>query len=151
MNYDVRLRNTPMESSKDAAKEALKDTLRRLEKLIPNEALVDERLTLNAVTPYPQVFETTFGREVSASTGLLPNHAKLPTLNVIPLHTRVSFNLALVLRIARHSSLVHGKPVIFHHKHRPCGLNCGRPIAPDPCHRWRTGMTPLPRRAQATG
>lgn len=56
-----------MESSKMAAKEALKDTLGRLEKLVPNETLVDERLTLNAVTPHPQVFETTFGREVSAS------------------------------------------------------------------------------------
>jgi len=64
VNYDVRLRNTPMESSKAAAKEALTDTLGRLEKLVPNGALVDARLTLNAVTPHPQVFETTFGREL---------------------------------------------------------------------------------------
>lgn len=61
-----------MESSRVAAKEALEDTLGRLEKLVPNQALVDERLTLNAVTPHPQVFETTFGREVSASEGLPP-------------------------------------------------------------------------------
>ena len=81
VNYDIRLRNTPMESSKAAAKEALKDTLGRLEKLVPNQALVDEKLTLNAVTPHPQVFETTFGREVSVST---PNHAKFPALDVIP-------------------------------------------------------------------
>jgi hypothetical protein len=59
-----------MESSRAAANEALKDTLERLEKLVPNEGLVDERLTLNAVTPHPQVFETTFGREVSASAGV---------------------------------------------------------------------------------
>jgi hypothetical protein len=59
-----------MESSKVAAKEALEHTLGRLEKLVPNQALVDERFTLNAVTPHPQVFETTFGREVSASEGL---------------------------------------------------------------------------------
>ncbi|KAF9647508.1 hypothetical protein BDM02DRAFT_3129705 [Thelephora ganbajun] len=64
VNYDIRLRNTPMESNRVAAKEALKETLGRLEKLVPNQALVDEILTLNAVTPYPQVFETTFGREL---------------------------------------------------------------------------------------
>jgi len=136
VNYDVRLRNTPMESSKAAAKEALKDTLGRLEKLVPNEGLVDERLTLNAVTPYPQVFGTTFGREVSASTGFSPIHANLPTLNVISLHTRVSVHLAVVLRIARHSSLVRGKPITSRHKHGSFGLNCGHSIAPDPCHRW---------------
>jgi len=60
-----------MESSKAAAKEALKDTLGRLEKLVPNGALVDARLTLNAVTPHPQVFETTFGREVSTPAACL--------------------------------------------------------------------------------
>ena len=125
-----------MESSKAVAKEALKDTLGRLEKLVPSETLVDERLTLNAVTPYPQVFETTFGREVSASTGFSPIYANLPTLNVISLHTRVSVHLAVVLRIARHSSLVYGKPVTYRHKRGSFGLNCGRSIAPDPCHRW---------------
>ena len=77
-----------MENSKAAAKEALKQTLGRLEKLVPNEALVDEKLTLNAVTPHPQVFETTFGREVSASSGLFPNRAKFPAL---------MFHLAMVL------------------------------------------------------
>jgi len=133
VNYDVRLRNTPMESSKVAAKEALKNTLGRLEKLVPNEALVDEKLTLNAVTPYPQVFETTFGREVSASTGLFPIY---PTLNVMPLHTRVSVLLAVVLRIAHHPPLVYGKLITFRHKRGSFGLNCGRFIAPDPCHRW---------------
>lgn len=127
-----------MESSKAAAKEALKDTLGRLEKLVHNGTLVDERLTLNAVTPYPQVFETTFGREVShgASTGYSPIHANLPTLNVISLHTCVSVHLAVVLRIARHSSLVYGKPITSRHKHGRFGLNYGRSIAPDPCHRW---------------
>lgn len=86
-----------MESSKAAAKEALKDTLGRLEKLVPNSALVDERLTLNAVTPHPQVFETTFGREVSASACLPPSCANFPTLNVIPPCARVSGHLAVVL------------------------------------------------------
>ena len=73
VNYDIRLRNTPMESSKAAAREALKETLGRLEKLVPNQTLVDEKLTLNAVTPHPQVFETTFGREVRpASSRIMP-------------------------------------------------------------------------------
>ena len=117
-----------MESSKAAAKEALKDTLGRLEKLVPNEALADERLTLNAVTPYPQVFETTFGREVSASTDSFPIQANLPTLNVISLHTRVSVHLAVVLRIARHSSLVYGKPITSRHKHGSFRLNCVVPL-----------------------
>ena len=54
------------------------DTVGRLEKLVPNEALVNVRLTLNAVTPHPQVFETTFGREVSASAGLFTTRAKIP-------------------------------------------------------------------------
>lgn len=67
-----------MESSRAAAKQALKDTLKRLEKLLPNQGLVDERLTLNAVTPHPQVFETTFGREVS-----VPGRMGSPTLDVI--------------------------------------------------------------------
>lgn len=61
-----------MERSRTAAKEALEDTLGRLEKLVPNKTLVDERLTLNAMTPHPQVFETTFGREVSTPKSLAP-------------------------------------------------------------------------------
>ena len=80
-----------MESSRAAAKEALKDTLERLEKLVPNETLVDERLTLNAVTPHPQVFETTFGREVSFGG----RHTKFSTLNVIP--PCISTHLVMVL------------------------------------------------------
>ena len=63
-----------MESSRVAAKQALNDTLGRLEKLVPNRTLVDEKLTLNAVTPHPQVFETTFGREVSVLEGLCRDH-----------------------------------------------------------------------------
>jgi hypothetical protein len=85
-----------MESSRAAAKEALRDTLVRLEKLVPNPTLVDERLTLNAVTPHPQVFETTFGREVSTSAGF-PDCGKSWTLNVIPSYTHTCVHLAVVL------------------------------------------------------
>lgn len=89
-----------MESSRAAAKEALNDTLGRLEKLLSNPGLVDERLTLNAVTPHPQVFETTFGREVSAL---------ISTPDVIPSRTHTPVNLAVVLRVARRPPLVYGE------------------------------------------
>jgi hypothetical protein len=87
-----------MESSRAAAKEALKDTLGRLEKLVPNQALVDERLTLNAVTPHPQVFGTTFGREVSAPKGLALGRRN--SVNDTQCHTprtRTPARLAVVL------------------------------------------------------
>lgn len=87
-----------MESSRVAAKEALEDTLERLEKLIPNQALVDERLTLNAVTPHPQVFETTFGREVSVPEGLSSGRTtSCHNPRCHTLHTHASVRLALVL------------------------------------------------------
>jgi hypothetical protein len=64
LSYDTRSRNTPVESSLTAAREALLETIRRLEKVVP-EAKLNEPVTLNAVTPHTQVFETSFGREVS--------------------------------------------------------------------------------------
>ncbi|PSR73159.1 hypothetical protein PHLCEN_2v10971 [Hermanssonia centrifuga] len=64
LNYDVRTRNTPMESSRQAAHESLKDAISKMGTVVPN-ARLDEPLTLNAVTPYPQTLQSTFGREVS--------------------------------------------------------------------------------------
>jgi len=63
LSYDTRSRNTPVESSLTAAREALLETIRRLEKVVP-EAKLNEPVTLNAVTPHTQVFETSFGREL---------------------------------------------------------------------------------------
>ncbi|KAJ8507528.1 hypothetical protein ONZ45_g10124 [Pleurotus djamor] len=63
LNYDVRSRNTPMESSIAAAKEALADTITVLEQAVP-QADMEQPMTLNAVTPYSQTFQTTFGREL---------------------------------------------------------------------------------------
>ena len=68
LNYDVRSRNTPMESNRQAAHEALKDAIAQLERVVPT-AKLDEPLTLNAVTPYPQTLQSTFGREVSKKKG----------------------------------------------------------------------------------
>ncbi|EIM92808.1 uncharacterized protein STEHIDRAFT_47161 [Stereum hirsutum FP-91666 SS1] len=63
MSYDKRSRNTPMESNRQAAKEAIQETMDRLKEVVPKSRL-DEPLTLNAITPYEQTFQSTFGREV---------------------------------------------------------------------------------------
>ncbi|KZT06359.1 uncharacterized protein LAESUDRAFT_726188 [Laetiporus sulphureus 93-53] len=63
LNYDSRSRNTPMESSREAALEALITTIGRLERVVPTSRM-DEQITLHAVTPYPQIMQTTFGREL---------------------------------------------------------------------------------------
>ncbi|KAI0815303.1 hypothetical protein BC629DRAFT_1470833 [Irpex lacteus] len=63
VNYDVRIRGQPMETSIKAAHEALTECVERLRREVPKLS-VDEPLTLNAVTPYPQTFQSTFGREL---------------------------------------------------------------------------------------
>ena len=63
LNYDVRSRNQPMETSRRAAHEALKECIGRLEQVVPSLKM-DEPVTLDAVTPYPQRMQSTFGREV---------------------------------------------------------------------------------------
>jgi hypothetical protein len=62
VSYDVRKRNTPMESSCSAAIQALQDTIAKLKQLKVND--IDEELTLDAITPYPQVLKSSIGREV---------------------------------------------------------------------------------------
>lgn len=64
LNYDVRSRNQPMETSRRAAHDALIACIAQLDRLVPTLKM-DEPLTLNAVTPYPQTMQSTFGREVS--------------------------------------------------------------------------------------
>ena len=54
LNYDSRSRNTPMETSRKAARTALLDTIRRLQTIVPTSNW-NESITLNAVTPFPQV------------------------------------------------------------------------------------------------
>jgi len=63
LSYDVRTRNTPMETSCAAAMEALDDCANRLVQLVPKSDL-DADLVLNAVTPHMQRFKTSFGREL---------------------------------------------------------------------------------------
>lgn len=53
-----------MESSRVAARQALLDAIKQLEVVVPT-AQMNTPITLHAVTPHLQEFETTFGREVS--------------------------------------------------------------------------------------
>ena len=63
LSYDTRIRNTPMETSRASAKEALLDAIRQLEELVLT-ADMKAPITLHAVTPYAEEFQSTFGREV---------------------------------------------------------------------------------------
>ena len=55
-----------MEQDRGVAREALLETIKHLEEVVPG-ADPRARLTLQAVTPYLQEFDTSFGREVSLS------------------------------------------------------------------------------------
>lgn len=57
-----------MESNLSEAREALKQAISRVNAVVPTVNL-DTPLTLNAVTPFMQTFETTFGREVRFEYG----------------------------------------------------------------------------------
>lgn len=76
LSYDKRLRNTPMESSRTAARDALNECITNLQEAVP-KARIAEPITLHAVTPYPQVMETTFGREVRTLPSLHGLHMTL--------------------------------------------------------------------------
>ena len=80
LSYDIRVRNTPMESSRSAARESIQDTIKQLAELVPR-ANMEDPLTLQAVTPFLQEFQTTFGREVSAYD--LSIHAKFVPLAMV--------------------------------------------------------------------
>jgi len=63
LSYDVRIRNTPMEQDREAARAALVETIKRLEEVVPS-ADPDAPIKLQAVTPFLQEFNTSFGREL---------------------------------------------------------------------------------------
>ncbi|KAG5639294.1 hypothetical protein H0H81_004496 [Sphagnurus paluster] len=65
LSYDKRCRNTPMEGSRSAARAALVEAIEQLEARVPLVRM-DTPITLHAVTPELQEFETTFGREDEA-------------------------------------------------------------------------------------
>ncbi|KAG6897922.1 hypothetical protein C0992_009074 [Termitomyces sp. T32_za158] len=66
LSYDKRGRNTPMESSRSAARAALMEAIQQLETHVPL-AQMDTPIILHAVTPDLQEFQTTFGREVGGN------------------------------------------------------------------------------------
>lgn len=72
-SYDKRSRNTPMETSRASALEALEASVSRLQEIVPKYDL-DEPLILDAVTPYLQAFKSTFGREV-CQLNILASHS----------------------------------------------------------------------------
>ncbi|KIY69682.1 hypothetical protein CYLTODRAFT_222159 [Cylindrobasidium torrendii FP15055 ss-10] len=62
-SYDTRSRNVPMESSRSAAKHAFLDTIRALDEKA-HTVDFDTPVTLHAVTPHMQTFQSTYGREL---------------------------------------------------------------------------------------
>lgn len=61
-----------METARAAAREALEDTKQQLANLIPR-VQINAPLTLNAITPYEQTFQSSIGREVCLFwTSLVP-------------------------------------------------------------------------------
>ncbi|KAF5368505.1 hypothetical protein D9758_002312 [Tetrapyrgos nigripes] len=63
LNYDARPRKTPMETNIAAARDGLLQTIRKLREQVP-KAEWNAPITVHAVTPFIQSFETTFGREL---------------------------------------------------------------------------------------
>lgn len=84
-----------MESQRKAAADALNEAIAQLHEVVPTANLA-EPITLHAVTPYPQVMETTFAREVR------PMHLG-------PRHSHPDMSAAVVRRSTRNSSLVNGE------------------------------------------
>lgn len=56
-----------METSKTAAIDALNDCINLLKEVVPRVSM-NREVTLSAVTPHLQTFQTTFGREVRVFT-----------------------------------------------------------------------------------
>ncbi len=102
LSYDKRLRNTPMEVSRDAAKEALNVCIAQLHRVVPM-AKMGEPITLHAVTPFPQVMETTFGREV-----------RMRSLSPVFELLTYKCHVAVVRWVARDSPLEHGEGLPHH-------------------------------------
>ncbi|KAF8321689.1 hypothetical protein DL93DRAFT_1450232 [Clavulina sp. PMI_390] len=63
LNYDTRKRNTDVETSPEAARDALTGIIDGLKEVVPATPL-DTPITLHAVTPFDAVMQTTFGREL---------------------------------------------------------------------------------------
>ncbi|KAG2023814.1 hypothetical protein CC2G_001427 [Coprinopsis cinerea AmutBmut pab1-1] len=103
LSYDTRIRNTPMETSRSGAKQALLDTIQQLDAVVPGSKF-DQPLKLHAITPYMHEFESTFGREV----GLRGCRHRS--------HKLIHFSIALVCKSSLCSPLVDGESPPFFFK-----------------------------------
>jgi len=92
-----------METSRAAARQALAETAERLRKL--NVQNVDQEMILDAITPYPQTFKTSIGREVSLLVLVASQKLAIPK----PIH-----RAAMVRVLARYTPLVNGRPVLVY-------------------------------------
>ncbi|CAA7264735.1 unnamed protein product [Cyclocybe aegerita] len=63
LSYDTRVRNTPMETSREGARAALLEAVDQLEEVVPTMDF-NEQVTLQAITPYMHSFQSTLGREM---------------------------------------------------------------------------------------
>jgi hypothetical protein len=89
-----------METSRAAARQALSETAERLRRL--DVVDVDQEMILDAITPYPQTFKTSIGREVS--------FLMLATSQKLAITESINFT-AMVRVLARYTPLVNGRPV----------------------------------------
>lgn len=95
LSYDTRIRNTPMETSREGAKSALLETIQQLNRSVPSVSF-DETITLQAVTPHLHTFSTTVGREVKIDRTFF-TYSYIDTL------------IGLVCHSSLRTSLVYGK------------------------------------------
>lgn len=63
-----------METNRVAARQAMLSSISRLEHIVP-DAEMNAPMTLNAVTPYMQTLQSTFGREVRSFAPCLRNYS----------------------------------------------------------------------------
>jgi hypothetical protein len=71
-----------MESSREAARVAIESAIAQVKEVVPGIPL-DAPITLNAITPYSQTMQTTFGREVV--------HHNAATIRLMSIHL-ISFS-----------------------------------------------------------
>lgn len=96
LSYDIRVRDTPVETSPDSARDALLAIIEALKEVVTTTPR-DTPIVLHAVTPFPAVMNTTFGREVRF---FLQHQHQLPRRYLV-----IFFSLAVVCIIACYSSL----------------------------------------------
>jgi len=92
-----------METSREAARIAIENTIAQLKEIVPGIPL-DAPITLHAITPYSQTLQTTFGREVIHFDKCYP-------LGFVDCLMSLSSIPAVVCRVTRCSSLVYGMRV----------------------------------------